>query len=91
MPGRSITACVKNRTDEKITLKPETVINRLEFVPRKKERMTLLLSVIYKEGKKKKEEERKTKQVEKKELEQQLKLTAKLNGERNELVLHGLC
>ena len=61
MPNRSITACNINPTNEKITLKQETIISRLDFVPRKKEPMIAILSVMYKEGKKKKEEATKTK------------------------------
>ena len=63
MPERSITACFISPTDEKLTLKTDTEISRLKFVPRKKEQMTVILSAIYKERKIKKEEAAKTKQV----------------------------
>ena len=48
---KRITACLVNTTGEKLTLTPDTVIGRLKSVPRKRETMTVILSVIYKKGK----------------------------------------
>ena len=36
MPDRNIIACVINPTDEKLTLKPDTVISILQFFSKKK-------------------------------------------------------
>ena len=44
-----------NITGEKLTLTPDTVISRLKCVPRKRETMTVILSVIYNDGKSTKE------------------------------------
>ena len=48
---KRITACLVNTTGEKLTLTPDSVIGRLKCVPRKRETMTVILSVIYKDGK----------------------------------------
>ena len=48
-----ITACLVNTTGENLT--PDTVIGRLKCVPRKRETMTVIISVIYKDGKSTKE------------------------------------
>ena len=63
VPERNMTTNIINPTNKKLILNPDTLIGWLEFVPRKKEPMIVILSIIYKEEKTKKEEAIKKKQV----------------------------